>query len=429
MRAEYNDLVGSEGVACIGESSTRTYEPGARIGVVALEASVGERTDLGARLAEGREQPARGDVTVRIEEVCTRPGSGYVAIPMSDVVAVPGLRYVSDEAPGIRRKRAGRGFTYTDPDGKRVTDEATLDRIRKLAIPPAWTDVWICPAPTGHIQATGRDAKRRKQYRYHERWRAVRDENKFERTIAFADTLPALRRRVRKDMAEPGLGREKVLATVVALLDCCFARIGNECYTRENGSFGLTTLRSRHAKFDGSGLRLSYRGKAGKEHDAFIDDKRIVHIVKKCQDVPGQTLFQYYDEEGGHSPIDSSDVNDYLRAVTGSEFSAKDFRTWSATVIAARELRDKPLEETQKALSASVIEAVDVVASELGNTRAVCRASYIHPEVIEGYMDGSLHTYSARHRSTPSAHGLRSEERFTLGFLKSRARRRTKKAA
>jgi DNA topoisomerase I len=347
---------------------------------------------------------------------------------MTDV-AVPGLRYVSDDTPGIRRRRAGKGFTYTHPDGSRVTDKDDLARIRKLAIPPAWTDVWICPAPNGHIQATGRDAKRRKQYRYHEKWRMVRDESKFERTVAFAENLPALRRRVRKDMADTGLGKATVVATVVALLDCCFARIGNECYTRENGSFGLTTLRDRHAKFDGSKLRLRYKGKAGKEHDAFVDDRRIVHIVKKCQDVPGQTLFQYFEEDGSHSPVDSSDVNDYLREITGTEFSAKDFRTWSATVIAARELREAPLEETEKAKNAIVVEAVDIVASELGNTRAVCRASYIHPDVIAGYMDGSLHDYSEAHRSTPDARGLRSDERFTLGYLKSRTRRRTKRAA
>jgi DNA topoisomerase-1 len=347
---------------------------------------------------------------------------------MTEPVHVPGLRYVSDEAPGFRRRRAGRGFTYIDPDGKRITDEDELARIRKLAIPPAWTDVWICPYPTGHIQATGRDAKHRKQYRYHVRWRAVRDGSKFERTVTFADTLPVLRRRVRKDMTRTGLPKEKVVATVVALLDCCFARIGNECYARSNGSFGLTTLRDRHAKFDGAGMRLRYKGKAGKDHDAYVDDKRIVHIVKKCQDVPGQTLFQYYDDDGSSSPIDSSDVNDYLREITGTEFSAKDFRTWAATVIAARELRALPLEETQTALQANVVTAVDAVAAELGNTRAVCRASYIHPDVIEGYVDGSLHAFDARYGSKPNAHGLRADERFTLAFLKSRARR-AKKAA
>lgn len=336
---------------------------------------------------------------------------------------VPGLRYVSDEEPGLRRRRAGRGFFYLAPDGSRVTDDDHLARIRALAIPPAWTDVWICTSANGHIQATGRDAKGRKQYRYHKRWRVVRDESKFERTIAFGETLASLRRRVHKDMARTGLPKEKVVATVVALLDCSFARIGNEGYARTNGSFGLTTLRDRHARFKGSTLRLCYRGKGGKEHEAFIEDKRIVHIVRKCQDVPGQTLFQYIDEEGGHAPIGSSDVNDYLRDVTGAEFSAKDFRTWAATVIAARELLEMDVSE------ANVVAAVDVVASELGNTRAVCRASYIHPQTIEGFLDGTLHRYASRHATNGNgSRGLRADERFVLGFLKARAAR-AKRAA
>lgn len=329
---------------------------------------------------------------------------------------------MSDEEAGIRRRRAGRGFVYATPDGGRVTDSVELARIRALAIPPAWTDVWICTSANGHIQATGRDAKARKQYRYHARWRAVRDESKFERTVAFGDALPALRRRVRKDMALTGLPKEKVVATVVALLDCCFARIGNESYARTNGTFGLTTLRDRHARFDGSGLRLRYRGKAGKDHDAYIDDRRIVHIVKKCQDVPGQTLFQYYDDEGAHAPIGSSDVNDYLREITGAEFSAKDFRTWAATVIAARELREMEISEK------NVVAVVDVVAGELGNTRAVCRASYIHPETIAGFLDGTLHTYAA-HAHPRDGGRLRADERFVLGFLKWRNRRTKRKAA
>jgi len=336
------------------------------------------------------------------------------------MIHVPGLRYVSDEEPGIRRRRAGRGFVYVGSSG-RITDDAELERIRKLAVPPAWSDVWICASDNGHIQATGRDAKGRKQYRYHPRWRAVRDESKFERTVTFGEALPALRRRVRKDMVLPGLPKQKVVATVVALLDCCFARIGNESYARSNGSFGLTTLRDRHARFDGSALRLRYRGKGGKEHDAYIDDRRIVHIVKKCQDVPGQILFQYYDDDGGHASIGSSDVNDYLREVTGAEFSAKDFRTWAATVIASREL------EGMEVSDANVLAAVDRVAEELGNTRAVCRASYIHPHVTEGFLDGSLHRYAARVHPKSSG-GLRSDERLLLGFLKSR-QRRTKRAA
>jgi DNA topoisomerase-1 len=251
----------------------------------------------------------------------------------------------------------------------------------------------------------------------------VRDGAKFERTLAFAESLPGLRRRVRKDMAATGLPKEKVVATVVALLDCCFARIGNECYARSNGSFGLTTLRDRHARFDGSSLKLRFKGKAGKEHEAHIDDRQIVYIVRKCQEIPGQVLFQYDDGENG-TPIGSADVNEYVRSVTGGDFSAKDFRTWAATVICARELAAREGADTERARQQAVVEAVDAVAAELGNTRTVCRSSYIHPEVIEGYLDGSLATAWER-RSTSGAaalRGLRADERFVLLFLRGRAR-------
>lgn len=336
---------------------------------------------------------------------------------------VPGLRYVTDEAPGIRRRRAGRGFVYLEPGGRRISDATEIERIKRLAIPPAWTDVWICQSSNGHILATGRDARGRKQYRYHPRWRSVRDGHKFERTLSFAESLPGLRRRVRVDMAHTGLGKEKVVAAVVALLDSCFARIGNESYAKSNGSFGLTTLRDRHARFDGSTLRLRYKGKGGKEHEAHIDDRRIVHIVRKCQDIEGQVLFQYVDEEDA-KPIGSSDVNEYLRAATGDEFSAKDFRTWAATVICARELAEAAAVKSERRRQKTVLEAVDAVAAELGNTRTVCRNSYIHPEVIEGYLDGSLHrAWERRPRvGSSSLRGLRADERFTLSFLRSRAK-------
>ena len=343
-------------------------------------------------------------------------------------IEVPGLRYVSDAMPGIRRRRAGKGFTYIDADGNRVRDKAQLERIRKLVIPPAWTDVWICPSATGHIQATGRDAKGRKQYRYHDKWRAVRDEAKFERLAAFAETLPALRRRVRKDMARVGLPKEKIVATIVALLDCCFARIGNEQYARSNGSFGLTTLRCRHARFDGSKLRLKYKGKAGKEHEAYIDDRQIVYIVRKCQDIPGQELFQYLDEDGTGQPVTSDDVNEYLREVTSAEFSAKDFRTWAGTVTAVKTLARTDPPESERERDRAVVEAVDEVAAELGNTRAIARKSYVHPEVIAGYMDGSLAKAWADRKNGPSARALNADEKFVLAFLKRRARR-AKKAA
>ena len=346
---------------------------------------------------------------------------------------VPGLRYVTDEDAGIARRRCGKGFVYTGPGGKRITDADELERIRKLAVPPAWTRVWICPSPNGHIQATGYDVKRRKQYRYHPRWRKVRDEAKFERTVAFGEALPALRRRVRKDMALPGLPKEKVVATVVALLDRCFARVGNEQYAKDNGSFGLTTLRDKHAKIRGSKLQLRFKGKGGKEHDVLVDDPRIVHIVRRSQELPGQQLFQYVDEDGTHRPIGSGDVNDYLREVTGSEFTAKDFRTWAGTVAVADELAGAAPPDSERDRDRVLLAAVDAVAEQLGNTRTVCRASYLHPDVLEGYADGSLHAAWQRRSASgaSSPRGLRADERFALKFLKGRGRtaKRAAKAA
>jgi DNA topoisomerase I len=344
---------------------------------------------------------------------------------------VPGLRYVSDEMPAIRRRRAGRGFSYLGPDGKRIRNKSELERIRSIVIPPAWTDVWICPVANGHILAMGRDAKGRKQYRYHPRWRSVRDGAKFDRLPAFGDVLGTLRRCVRKDMALTGLPKEKVVATVVALLDCCFARVGNEQYARSNGSFGLTTLRARHAKFDGSTLRLRYKGKAGKEQVAHIDDKRIVYIVRKCQEIPGQELFQCLDDDGNGAPVGSADVNDYLRDLTGAEFSAKDFRTWAGTVSAARVLSRAAAHESQLERDQQVVDALDEVASELGNTRAVCRSCYVHPDVIEGYLDGSLARAWERRATGSQAtrSGLNADERFVVSFLRSRARSAKRGAA
>jgi DNA topoisomerase-1 len=314
---------------------------------------------------------------------------------------------------------------YTRPDGRRLRDQSELDRIKRLAIPPAWTDVWICTSANGHILATGRDAKGRKQYRYHPRWRAVRDEAKFYRTIGFGEALPGLRRRVRKDMARTGMPKEKVVATVVALLDCCFARIGNERYAKTNGSFGLTTLRDRHARFDGSTLRLRFRGKGGKTHDVQVDDPRITHIVRRCQAIEGQDLFQYLEDDGTPRPIGSSDVNDYLREVTGEDFTAKDFRTWAATVACAAELAGAEPASTDVDRNRTILAAVDAVAQQLGNTRTVCRTSYIHPDVFDGYGDGSLGRAWARRSATgaASARGLRAHERFALAYLKARARR------
>jgi DNA topoisomerase-1 len=344
--------------------------------------------------------------------------------------SVPGLRYVNDEAPGIRRRRSGRGFRYIGPGGRPVRDKTELDRIAKLAIPPAWTDVWICPSANGHILATGRDAKGRKQYKYHPRWRSVRDEAKFDRLIEFGEALAGLRRRVRRDMQQTGLDKPKVVATIVALLDCCFARVGNEEYAKANGSFGLTTLRDRHARFTGSALKLRFRGKGGKEHEVDVDDPRIRRIVRRCQAIPGQELFQYLGEDGSPGPVGSSDVNDYLRDVTGAEFSAKDFRTWAATVACVHELAPQDPPASASAGNKTVLAAVDAVAEELGNTRTVCRASYIHPDVIDGYLDGSLAARWAKRSAVgaSSARDLRAEERFTLGFLKARAKAAAQKA-
>lgn len=356
-----------------------------------------------------------------------------MAAPTTTIAAqphVPGLRYVTDALSGIRRRRAGRGFVYIDSDGKRIRKKAELERIKALVIPPAWIDVWICPFPNGHILATGRDAKGRKQYRYHSRWRSVRDEAKFHRLVGFGETLPVLRRRVRKDMAKIGLPKEKVVATVVALLDCCFARVGNEEYARANGSFGLTTLRSRHARFDGSSLRLRYRGKGGKDHEAHIDDRRIVHIVRKCQEIPGQELFQYIDEEGAGQAIGSSDVNDYLRDVMSDDFSAKDFRTWAGTVAAVRALCRGKLGESDTERERQVVAAIDEVAEELGNTRAISRKCYVHPDVVGGYLDGALTTAWSKRTNGNGARtrGLSADERFVLSFLRKRARK-AKRAA
>ncbi len=268
-----------------------------------------------------------------------RTGSSPAPEP-SESARAAGLRYVSDTMPGISRKRAGTGFTYVDPDGKRITDKREIARIRSLAIPPAYTDVWICPHATGHIQATGRDARGRKQYRYHPRWREVRDVTKFERMLELSRVLPAIRERVSKDMAKPGLSREKVIATVVSLLECTGIRVGNDEYARANRSFGLTTLRDHHVEISGSKLRFQFRGKSGKVHDVVLTDRRLARIVARCQAMPGETLFQYQDENGERQTVDSADVNAYLREIAGQDFTAKDFRTWSGTLLAVAALRE-----------------------------------------------------------------------------------------
>jgi DNA topoisomerase-1 len=328
--------------------------------------------------------------------------------------------------------RRGRGFSYVDRNDNEITDEGTLERIRSLVIPPAWTNVWISPSPNGHIQAVGRDARGRLQYRYHARWRQVRDANKYDRTIAFARALPRLRRAVARDLRLRGLPREKVVAAAVRLMEMTLIRVGNEEYARDNKSFGLTTLRRRHATIRGGHLKFTFRGKAGREHTVGLRDKRLARIIQSAQDLPGQRLFKYMDEDGQTQHVDSDDVNDYLRKHMGSDFSAKDFRTWAGTVLAARAFAALG---DEAATQASLKRAVEDVAHRLGNTPTVCRACYIHPDIVNSYLDGSLASLIANqaNEKLEKARGLRSEERFVLSVLRSRlkadSRRATRKAA
>src|SRR6202046_2019612 len=320
--------------------------------------------------------------------------STAIAAEAAQMAIEAGLRYVSCKEPGIRRMRAGRGFYYLTPENRRLTSANDLKRIVGLAVPPAYKDVWICVNPRGHLQATGQDARGRKQDRYHPHWRQVRDSAKFDRMIAFGDALPKLRRKLTRDLALPGLPREKVLAAVAALLDVTRARIGNAEYARDNKSFGLTTVRKRPVTFvrDGRAV-LNFRGKGGVQHEIPIDDKRIVRIVQHCQELPGQHLFQYVADDGSRCPVDSGQVNDYLREVTGADFTAKDFRTWGATlralVLLARTPRDA--EASESALKRAIVGVVKQVASELRNTPAVCRKSYIHPVVFDAWRSGAIH--------------------------------------
>ena len=342
------------------------------------------------------------------------------------------LRYVSDSMPGIRRKRAGKHFSYTDPDGAPIHDADELQRIKALAIPPAWTDVWIAPTPRGHIQATGRDAKGRKQYRYHRRWREVRDETKYERLIAFGEALPLIRERVAHDLARPGLPREKVLATVVRLLETTLIRVGNEEYARENHSFGLTTLRNRHVDVTGTALRFHFRGKSGVVHDIDLHDRRVAHIVKRCQELPGRELFQYLDGEGERHGVDSDDVNEYLHDVSGQEFTAKDFRTWAGTVLAAMALREFEAFDCEAQARTNIVRAIEQVARRLGNTPAVCRRCYVHPAVLDAYLEGAA-LDALRERVecelVESLATLRPEEAAVLALLRERLAREAAEAA
>ena len=346
-----------------------------------------------------------------------------------EVAEEAGLRYVSDDRPGYTRKAKGDDFEYFDTDGKPIRDEQRLLRLKRLAIPPAWTDVWICPLPNCHIQATGRDARKRKQYRYHDRWREVRDENKYDRIITFAEALPKIRKRVAKDISLSGLQRNKILATVVQLLERTFIRIGNEEYARDNKSFGLTTMKDRHVDVKGSKLKFRFRGKSGRDHEVDVNDRRIAKIVSKLQDLPGQDLFQYVDDEGEVRDITSQDVNDYLREISGENFTAKDFRTWAGTVLTAMALKTQEKFETKKQAKANVTTAIRAVATILGNTPPVCRKCYVHPAILENYLDGnSIEALKQRTEEALQKEDvdLRSSEAAVLKFLNARL---AKKAA
>ncbi|WP_245906543.1 DNA topoisomerase IB [Teichococcus aestuarii] len=355
-----------------------------------------------------------------------------VPSPSPDMPRIAGLRYVSDETPGLTRRRSGKGWSFRDARGAPVKDKAVIARLRALAVPPAWTEVWLCPHANGHIQATGRDAKGRKQYRYHPEWRAARDATKYRHILHFARILPALRARVEQDMAARGLGREKVLATVVHLLDTTLIRVGNEDYAQANGSYGLTTLRDQHVDVRGDAMRFAFRGKSGKEWKLSLRDRRVARVVRACQDLPGQDLFQYRDEAGELQGIDSADVNEYLREATGEDITAKDFRTWAGTVLAAMALSEFAAFDSQAAAKRNIRAAVERAAARLGNTPTICRQCYIHPEVLDGYLQGGLlvqvkREVDAELREDISA--LKPEEAAVLVFLRQRLGEAAKQAA
>jgi DNA topoisomerase-1 len=339
-----------------------------------------------------------------------------------------GLRYVHDDRPGISRKPAGDAFRYLDAKGEPVEDEATLKRIKSLAIPPAWTDVWICPQANGHLQATGRDARGRKQYRYHPKWREVRDEVKYERMIKFGKALPQIRKEVDRALSLPGLPREKVLATIVYLLEATMMRIGNDEYARENKSYGLTTLRNRHVRIDGSEVEFRFRGKSGVYHDVKVHDRRLARIIQRTRDLPGQDLFQYLDEDGETHTIGSADVNDYLRTITGEDYTAKDFRTWSGTVLAAMALQEFEAVDSDAQAKKNVVRAIESVAQRLGNTPSVCRKCYVHPAVLDAYLDGTM-LEGLRARAEESLvedlKDLQPEEAAVLAMLERRLAQET----
>lgn len=354
--------------------------------------------------------------TITIEE----PEPEIVTDPVDSAKAA-GLRYVLDSRPGIRREPQGEGFGYSDASGSPITDQKVLERIRSLAIPPAWTDVWICPTANGHLQATGRDARGRKQYRYHPRWRQTRDDTKYHRMLMFGETLPRIREHTSRDLSRPGVSRETVLATVVQLLERTSIRIGNTEYARTNGSVGLTTMRNRHVTVLGSRVHFAFKGKSGVQHSIDLVDRRLARAVAKCREIPGYDLFQYLDDDGLRHGIDSGDVNEYLKGISGHDFTAKDFRTWNGTVCAVMALRDLEPCESDAQAKKNIVQAIEIVSRQLGNTPAVCRKSYVHPAVLDSYLEGIFHQATERcatitpDKSDPYA--LRPEERMVMVLL------------
>jgi DNA topoisomerase-1 len=344
------------------------------------------------------------------------------AVGSVESARMAGLRYVSDSIPGIRRERHGEGWRYVSPDGRTIEDSTTLDRIRSLAIPPAYTDVWICPDPLGHLQATGRDARGRKQYRYHPRYRETRDETKFGRMPAFGEALPRIRRRIDVDLARRGLPRERVLAAVVRLLESTGIRIGNEEYARINHHFGLTTLREEHVAVRGATMRFQFVGKTGKPYRCHITDRRLAKITQHVQSLPGEELFKYIDDSGELRTIDSGDVNDYIREISGEYFTAKDFRTWAGTMLAADALRNMEVPGTQRGINSAILQAIDQVAERLNNTRAVCRKYYVHPALFDAFASGLLHATAKSPRGPkPGVTGLDPFEAEVVSLLRRRA--------
>src|SRR5262245_41331829 len=368
--------------------------------------------------AEGRSKRQSGRIRAFVRH--------QAPLPPVESAKVAGLRYVNDErTPGIRRIGTLRRFRYVDPNGRSIGDRDALQRFKALVIPPAWTDVWICPDPRGHLQATGRDARGRKQYRYHQRWRVVRDEVKYGRLISFAEALPRIRLRTDSDLRKSGLPRAKVLAAVVQLLEKTLIRVGNEEYARENGSIGLTTMRVHHAKVRGTPVRFEFRGKSGIEHAVDLRDARLARIIKACRDLPGYELFQYIDDAGKRQEIDSADVNAYLREISGRDFTAKDFRTWIGTVLAAKALAQVPAFSSNADAKRKIAAAVESVAKRLGNTKAVCRKCYIHPAILDAYLEGStIETLKARASRLSRGRGtLNPEEVAVVGIIERRLRK------